>query len=180
MLESELDEDIHTLLQTTGVAPQLRKARRQRQEPTGLNSSWGDWNASLNEIERRDVWRDSILIRNNYILEHSMPILHHLADQSNFAYPTYETPNVPPYPYPYVSYPHLYTHYPDMGNQFYGGEHFGAQGDAYYAGPIIPSSGYEIGGSSGGVHGDDDEDDMSDQYVRLENCVASDDDDMKD
>ncbi|GKE74784.1 hypothetical protein Tco_1536825 [Tanacetum coccineum] len=42
MLVSELDEDVHTLLQTTQVAPQPRGARRQRQEPTGLNSSWGD------------------------------------------------------------------------------------------------------------------------------------------
>ncbi|GKC55010.1 hypothetical protein Tco_1077755 [Tanacetum coccineum] len=47
-------------------------------------------------------------------------------------------------------------------------------------GPIIRSSGYEIGGSSRGVHGDDDEDDISDQYVRSENCVASEDDDMQD
>ncbi|GJY85848.1 hypothetical protein Tco_0499874 [Tanacetum coccineum] len=39
---------------------------------------------------------------------------------------------------------------------------------------------YEIGGSSGGVHRDDDENDMSDQYVRSEDCVASEDDDMQD
>ncbi|GKB73965.1 hypothetical protein Tco_0935377 [Tanacetum coccineum] len=109
MLTIELDEDFHTLFQTIQVAPQPRGARRQRQEPTGLNSSWGDWNASLNEIERRGVWRDSMLMRNNYM---PMPILHHLADQSNFAYPTYEPPNVPLYPYPYVPYPHPYTHYP--------------------------------------------------------------------
>ncbi|GJX85795.1 hypothetical protein Tco_0336569 [Tanacetum coccineum] len=49
-----------------------------------------------------------------------------------------------------------------MGNQSYGDEHYGTHGDAYYVGPIIRSSGYKIGGSSGGVHGDDDEDDMSD------------------
>nr|GEV88316.1 hypothetical protein [Tanacetum cinerariifolium] len=62
------------------------------------------------------------------------------------------------------------------------GEHYGAHTDASYAGPIIPRSCYEIRGSSGGVHGDDDEDDMSDPYVRSENCVASDDDndDMQD
>ncbi|GJU59622.1 hypothetical protein Tco_1237388 [Tanacetum coccineum] len=29
---------------------------------------------------------------------HSMPILHHLADEANFAYPPYEPPDVPPYP----------------------------------------------------------------------------------
>nr|GEU90390.1 hypothetical protein [Tanacetum cinerariifolium] len=178
MLASELHENIHTLLQTTRVAPPPREARRKRQERIGLNSSWGDWNASLNENERRDVWRDSMLMRNNYMLKHSMPILHHLAYQYNFAYPTYEPPNVLPYPYPYVPYPHPYTHYPEAGSQSYGGEYYRAQGDAYYACPIIPSSGYEIRGSSGGVHGDDDdEDDMSDQYVRSENCVASDDDD---
>ncbi|GKD65730.1 hypothetical protein Tco_1307838, partial [Tanacetum coccineum] len=42
MLASELDEDVHTLLQTTRITPQLREPRRQRQEPSGLNSSWGD------------------------------------------------------------------------------------------------------------------------------------------
>ncbi|GJV67001.1 retrovirus-related pol polyprotein from transposon TNT 1-94 [Tanacetum coccineum] len=123
-------------------------------------------------IERRDVWRDSMLMRNNYMLEHSMPILHHLADQSNFAYPTYEPPNVPPYPYPYVPYPHPYTHYPDMGNQSHGGGHYGAPSDGYFEGSIpslggtsiVPSSGYEVGGSSGGVR-DEDDDDMSDQFI---------------
>ncbi|GJW04381.1 hypothetical protein Tco_1563237 [Tanacetum coccineum] len=109
-----------------------------RQEPSGLNSNWDDWNAILNEIERGNVWRDSMLMRNNYMLEHSMPILHHLADQANYAYPTYEPPNVPPYPYPYVPYPHPYTHYPDMGNQSHGG-------------------GYEVGGSLGAIHDDDDD-----------------------
>ncbi|GKE88606.1 hypothetical protein Tco_1566081, partial [Tanacetum coccineum] len=29
-----------------------------RQEHRGLNSSWRDWNASLSEIERGNVWRD--------------------------------------------------------------------------------------------------------------------------
>ncbi|GJT77810.1 hypothetical protein Tco_1044535 [Tanacetum coccineum] len=140
---------------------------------------WGNWNASLNDIERGNVWRDLMLMRNNYMLEHSMPILHHLADQANFAYPTYEPPNVLPYPYPYVPYPHPYTHYPDPGNQSFRGEHYGAHGNDYFAGSIVPSSSYEIRGSSGGVHGDDD--DESDQFVRLENCMASkDDDDMED
>ncbi|GJX90267.1 putative ribonuclease H-like domain-containing protein [Tanacetum coccineum] len=46
--------------------------------------------------------------------------------------------------------------------------------------PIVPSSGYQIRGSSRGVHGDDDEDEMNDQYVCSENCVASEDDDMQD
>ncbi|GJS88709.1 hypothetical protein Tco_0771345 [Tanacetum coccineum] len=104
---NELDEGTHTLIQTEQEASQPGQARRDRQEPRGLDSSWGDWNVSLNEIERRDVGRDLMLMRNNYILKHSVPIPHHLADQSNFAYPAYEPPNVPPYPYPYVPYPHL-------------------------------------------------------------------------
>ncbi|GJY84255.1 hypothetical protein Tco_0497631 [Tanacetum coccineum] len=126
----------------------------------------------------RDVWRDSMLMRNNYILENSAPILHHLADQSNFAYPTYEPPNVPPYPYPYVPYPHPYTHYPKAGNQSYGGEQYRAHGDGYYAGSIVLSSGYEIGGLSAEFHGDND----FDLIVHSKDCVASDndDDDMRD
>ncbi|GJR67985.1 hypothetical protein Tco_0014050 [Tanacetum coccineum] len=133
----------------------------------------------LNETEQRDVWRDSMLMRNNYMIKHSVPILHHLADQANFAYPTYEPPNVPPYPYPYMPYPHCYTHYPDTGNQSFGGEHYGAHGNYYFAVSIVPSSGYEIRGSLGEVYGDDDE---SDQFVRSKNCMASedDDDDMED
>ncbi|GKD49955.1 hypothetical protein Tco_1278931 [Tanacetum coccineum] len=72
-------------------------------------------------------------------------------------------------------------HYPDTGNQSFGGEHYRAHGNDYFAGSIIPSSGYEIGGSSGGVHRDDD-DDESDQFVCLEYCMASEDDndDMED
>ncbi|GKF74590.1 hypothetical protein Tco_0220922 [Tanacetum coccineum] len=77
MLENKLDEDTYTLIQTKQVAPQPSQTRRQRQESRGLDSSWGDWNAHLNEIKHRDVWRDSMLMRNNYMLEHSMPILHH-------------------------------------------------------------------------------------------------------
>ncbi|GKD18428.1 hypothetical protein Tco_1207586 [Tanacetum coccineum] len=140
----------HTLMQTEQVVPQAGQAKRQRNEPRGLDSSWGDWNASLNKVERRDVWRDSMLIRNNYLLEHSMPILHHLAHQSNFAYPTYE----PPYTYPYVPYPYLYTHYPDTGSPYFGVDHYGAHGDGYHAGSIVLSSGYKIGGSLTGFHGD--------------------------
>ncbi|GKC76211.1 hypothetical protein Tco_1126985 [Tanacetum coccineum] len=142
MLVSELDEENYTLLQSTQVPSLPRGTRKQRHEPSGLNSSWGDRNASLNLIEHRDVWRDPMLMRNNYMLKHSVPILHHLAYKANFAYPTYEPPNVPRYPYP---------------------------------------SGYEIGGSSGGVHGDDD-DDGSDQFVCSKNCMVSednDDDDME-
>ncbi|GKB95055.1 hypothetical protein Tco_0981192 [Tanacetum coccineum] len=122
-----------------------------------------------------DVWRDSMLMRKNYMLEHSMPILHHLTDQSNFAYPAYEPPNVPPYPYPYVPYPHPYTHYPDTSSPSFRGDHYGAHGDGYHAGFKIPGSGYEIGGSSAGFHGDD-----FDPIVHSEDCVDCDDDEMQD
>nr|GEV49818.1 hypothetical protein [Tanacetum cinerariifolium] len=55
-----------------------------------------------------------------------------------------------------------------------------AHGNDYFAGSNVPSSGYEIGGSLGGVHEDDD-DDESDHFVRSENCTVSDDvnDDME-
>ncbi|GJW72138.1 putative reverse transcriptase domain-containing protein [Tanacetum coccineum] len=101
--------------------------------------------------------------------KHSMPILHHLADQANFAYPTYELPNVPPYPYPYVPCLHPYMHYPNMGNQSQGGVHYGAQGDGYFAGSmlsfggtsIIPSLDYEVGGSSRSIQDDNDDASMN-------------------
>ncbi|GKF85360.1 hypothetical protein Tco_0253187, partial [Tanacetum coccineum] len=130
-----------------------------------------NWNTSLNKVERRDVWRDLMLIRNNYMLEHSMPILNHLADQSNFAYPAYEAPNVPPYPYPYVPYPHPYTHYLDTGSPSFEGDHYRAHGDGYHAGFIVPSSGYKIRGSSVGFMGDD-----FDPIVHSKDYVESDDD----
>nr|GFA17704.1 hypothetical protein [Tanacetum cinerariifolium] len=102
MLVDELDAENTCLKKETKMLTQAEEgSRKPRQEHEGLNSSWGDWNASLSEIKRGNIWRDFMLIRNNYMLEHSMPILHHLADQGNFAYPTYKLPNVPPYPYPY-------------------------------------------------------------------------------
>ncbi|GKD98027.1 hypothetical protein Tco_1381924, partial [Tanacetum coccineum] len=128
MLANELDEGTHTLMQTKQEAPQPG-----------------------------DVWRDSMLMRSNYILEHSAPILHHLVDQSNFAYPAYESPNVPPYPYPYVPYPYPYTYYPDTNSS------------------IVPSSGYEIRVSSAGFHGED-----FDLIVHSEDYVDNDDDEMRD
>nr|GEV19024.1 hypothetical protein [Tanacetum cinerariifolium] len=96
----------------------------------------------------RDVWQDSMLMRNGYMPEHSMPILHHLVDEANFAYPPYEPPNVPPYP----------GAMPSHGGTL-----------------IIPSSRYDVRSSPRGVQ-DDNDDDMSDQYVRLEDCVESADD----
>ncbi|GJV82827.1 hypothetical protein Tco_1522725 [Tanacetum coccineum] len=94
-------------------------------------------------------------------------------DQSNFAYPAYEPPNVPLYHYPYVPYPYPYTHYPDTGCPSFGVDHYGAHGDGYHAGFIIPSSGYKIGGSSTGFHGDD-----FDPIMHSEDYVESDDDKM--
>ncbi|GKF02849.1 hypothetical protein Tco_0029772 [Tanacetum coccineum] len=140
MLANKLDEGTHTLMQTVQEAPQPGQARRQRQEPRWLDSSWGDWNANLNEIERRD-----------------------------------KLPNVPPYPYPYVPYPHPYTYYPDTGSPSFGGDHYGAYGDGYHTGSIVPGSGYKIGGLSTGFHGED-----FDPIVHLKYCVESDDDEMQD
>ncbi|GKB73260.1 hypothetical protein Tco_0934672 [Tanacetum coccineum] len=80
MLANELDEETHTLMQTEQKAPQPGQARRERQEPRGLDSS-----------------------------------------------------------------------------------------------SIVPSSGYEIGGSSTGFHGED-----FDPIVHLEDCVESDNDEMRD
>ncbi|GJX04856.1 hypothetical protein Tco_0190772 [Tanacetum coccineum] len=141
----------------------ISKISEPRQEYGGLNSSWGDWNASLSKIERGNVLRDSMLIQNNYMLEHSMPILHHLADKGNFAYPTYEPPNVPPYPYPYIPYPCPYTHYPNPGNQSNQGGSYGLGGNDYFT-SVMPdfrgsSLGYAVGGLSKG-DGFNDDDDM--------------------
>nr|GEY31002.1 hypothetical protein [Tanacetum cinerariifolium] len=93
--------------------------------------------------------------QNNYMLEHSMPILHHLADQGNFAYLTYEPPKALPYPYPYIPYPHSYTHYPNPGNQSYQGGSYELGGHDYYTNAMPDfggnSSGYAVGGSSRGA-----------------------------
>ncbi|GJZ55680.1 retrovirus-related pol polyprotein from transposon TNT 1-94 [Tanacetum coccineum] len=78
----ELDEENTCLKKETGIPTQAAEGSSgPRQEYGGLNTSWGDWNASLSEIERGNVWIDSMMIWNNYMLERSMPILHHLADQ---------------------------------------------------------------------------------------------------
>ncbi|GJZ23773.1 hypothetical protein Tco_0561232 [Tanacetum coccineum] len=82
-------------------------------------------------------------------------------DQGNFAYPTYEPPNVSPYPYPYIPYPYSYTHYPNPSNQSNQGGSYGLGDDEYFT-SVVPdfggnSSGYVVGGSSGGA-GFDDED----------------------
>ncbi|GJW51347.1 hypothetical protein Tco_0092698 [Tanacetum coccineum] len=116
-----------------------------------------------------------MLMKNNYILKYFVPIHYHLANQSNFAYPSYEPPNVRPYPYPYVPYSYPYTHYPDTGSPTFKGDHYGVHSDGYHAGSIIPSLGYEIGGSSTGFHGED-----FDPVMHSEDSVESDDDEMRD
>nr|GEU45176.1 hypothetical protein [Tanacetum cinerariifolium] len=132
-------------------------------------------------VENEEVWRKSMYMKKNYMLEHSMPILHHLANQANYTYPVYEPLNVLPYRYPYVPYPYPYTHYHDMGNQSLRG-YQGAPRDGYiftgampgYGGNfIVSSSGYELAGSSRGVH---DDDEMSNQMVRSNNFTETGDD----
>nr|GEV64346.1 hypothetical protein [Tanacetum cinerariifolium] len=162
MGREELDTKNQCLLKETRIPTQARiGSSEQRKEPRGLKSSWGDWNASLNEVERRNVWRNSMFIRNNYMLEHSMSILHHLADQGNFAYPTYEPPNIPSYLYPYIPYPHSYTHYPNPGNQSNQRGSYVLGGDDYFTSAMPDFGGnflgYAVGGSSRGA-GFDDED----------------------
>ncbi|GKC51801.1 copia protein [Tanacetum coccineum] len=88
-----------------------------------------------------------------------MPILHHLVDQGNFAYPSYEPPNVPPYPYPYIPYPHPYTHYPNPGNQSNQEGSYRLGGDDYFTSAMpnfgVNSSEYAVGGSFGEAGFDD-------------------------
>nr|GEX63267.1 hypothetical protein [Tanacetum cinerariifolium] len=73
-------------------------------------------------------------------------------DQGNFAYPTYEPPNVTPYPYPYIPYPYPHTHYPNSGNQSNQGGSYGLGGDDYFTSAMLDfrgsSSGHAVEGSS--------------------------------
>nr|GEU83350.1 hypothetical protein [Tanacetum cinerariifolium] len=92
------------------------------------------------------------------LLDYTVPILHYLADEAGYTIPAaFDPPSVPPYPYHYVPYLYPHTHYPDMGNSSYGG-------------------GHEIGGYLRGVQEDDDDDNMSDQFMHSEDLLASDDD----
>ncbi|GJV51100.1 hypothetical protein Tco_1446841 [Tanacetum coccineum] len=74
-------------------------------------------------------------------------------DQGNFGYPTYEPPNVSPYPYPYIPYPYPYTHYQ--------GGHYRLGGDDYFTSAMLDfggsSSGNAVRGSSRGAGFDDDD-----------------------
>ncbi|GJR44989.1 hypothetical protein Tco_1313092 [Tanacetum coccineum] len=81
---------------------------------------------------------------------------------SNFAYPTYEPPNVPPYSYPYIPYPYPYTYYPNPGNQSNQGGSYGLGGDDYFTSAMpdfgVSTTGNEVGGSSRGARFNDDDD----------------------
>nr|GEW07678.1 hypothetical protein [Tanacetum cinerariifolium] len=57
----------------------------------------------------------------------------------------------------------------------FGGDHYGAHGDGYHVGSIVPSLGNEIGRSSTGFHGYD-----FDPIVHSEDYVEGDDDEMRD
>ncbi|GJV34566.1 hypothetical protein Tco_1394966 [Tanacetum coccineum] len=164
MLADELDMENTCLKKETEMPTQVKEGSRElRQDHRGLNMSWGDWNASLSEIERGNVWRDSMLIQNNYMLKHSMPILHHFANQDNLAYPTYEPPNVPPYSYPYIPSPYPYTHYPNPGNQGNQGGHYGLGGNDYFTSAMPDFGGSSLGNAFGGSSrgaGFNDDDDM--------------------
>nr|GFB13701.1 reverse transcriptase [Tanacetum cinerariifolium] len=89
-------------------------------------------------------------------------ILDRIADQGNFAYLTYEPPNVPPYPYPYIPYPYPYTHYPNLCNQSNQEGSYGLSDDDYVTSAMPDfrgsSSGYAVGGSlrEAGFNDDDD------------------------
>ncbi|GJR26016.1 hypothetical protein Tco_1102248 [Tanacetum coccineum] len=63
MLADELDVENTCLKKETKMPPQAEEGSSElRQEHRGLNLSWRDWNASLSEIKRGNVWRDSMLI----------------------------------------------------------------------------------------------------------------------
>ncbi|GKB24868.1 hypothetical protein Tco_0864269 [Tanacetum coccineum] len=131
MLADELDEENTCLKKETDTPTQVAEgSKEQRQKHGGLNTSWGDWNASLN--------------------------------QGNFAYQTYEPPNVQPYPYPYIPYHYPYTHYLNPGNQNNKGGSYGLGGDDYFTSAMLDfggsSTGNEVGSSFRGVGFKDDDD----------------------
>ncbi|GKF49223.1 hypothetical protein Tco_0142474, partial [Tanacetum coccineum] len=57
----------------------------------------------------------------------------------------------------------------------FGGDHYGAHGDGYHEGSIVPSSGYEIVGPLVEFHGED-----FDPIMHSKDCVESDGDEMRD
>ncbi|GJT63684.1 hypothetical protein Tco_1015164 [Tanacetum coccineum] len=84
------------------------------------------------------------------------------SNQGNFAYPTYEPPNVLLCPYPYIPYPYPYMHYPNPSNQTNQGGSYGLGGDDYFTSAMPDfggsSSGLAVGGSSRGAGFNDDDD----------------------
>ncbi|GKB75406.1 hypothetical protein Tco_0942301 [Tanacetum coccineum] len=142
MLADELDVENTCLKKETEMPTQAEEGSSElRKEHGGLNSSWGDWNASLSEIERGNVWRDSMLIQNNYMLEHSMPILYHLADQGNQS---------------------------NQGGSYgLGGDDYFTSTMPDFGGS---SSGYAVGGSSRGA-GFNDDDDMDEPIWNSKICT---------
>lgn len=138
---------------------------------SSFDSGWGEWNQHLDEIQCRDVWRDSMMLRNNYINDYSMPIFQHMAREANYELPPYNPPNVPPYPFPYTSYPGPYPYpYP---------------GYAPFPDPIppygrLPEAGgtsYEVGGSSSGVGGKKKKRRVRSEIIDENYVTESDDDD---
>lgn len=123
---------------------------------SGFDSGWGDWNRELNAIECRDVWRDSMQMRNNYNYDYSIPMIQHLAQDANYEVPPYNPPNVPPYPLPYSPYPGPYPYpypgyspfpepYPPYGRlPEYGSSGVNVGGPSFNPG----GSSYDVGGSS--------------------------------
>lgn len=109
---------------------------------SSFDSGWGDWNWELNNIERREVWRDSMMLRNNYVNDYSTSFLQHMAHEANYDLPPYNPPNVPPYPFPYTPYPGPYPYpYPGYAP-------FHDPVPLYGRVPELGGSSYDVGGSS--------------------------------
>ena len=140
--------------------------------PGSFDSGWGNWHSELNDIERRDVWRDSMLMRQNYNYDYSMPMLQHIARENDYEVPAYEPPNVPPYPIPYEPYPGPYP-YPYPGYSPFP-EPYPPYGRVPNEGSVnVGGPNFEVGGSSSqaGVKkrrmevDDEDEEEESDELI---------------
>lgn len=117
--------------------------------PGSFDSGWGDWRSELNDIERRDVWRDSMLMRQNYNYDYSMPMIQHIARENSYEVPLYVPPNVPPYPIPYEPYPGPYPYpYPDYSPFPEPYPAFGRVPNV--GGTNVGGTSFDVGGSSRG------------------------------
>ncbi|GJZ89133.1 hypothetical protein Tco_0660915 [Tanacetum coccineum] len=81
MLADELDEENTCLKKETGIPTQAAEGSSGlRQEHGGLNTSWGDWNASLSETmrgnlgERYEVKKKSYEVSANSIFDLKTPL----------------------------------------------------------------------------------------------------------